>query len=60
MKMFSRSINQVLAGLVFALMVVAGCSSAGQAHEIRPAIVDLEFVGSDVILMWKRQLPFGG
>ncbi|WP_340161633.1 HupE/UreJ family protein [uncultured Hoeflea sp.] len=45
MKMFSRSINQVLAGLVFAVMVVAGSSSTGQAHEIRPAIVDLEFVG---------------
>lgn len=45
MKMFFRSINQVLASMLLAVLLVAGSSSGLRAHEIRPAIVDLEFTG---------------
>ncbi len=49
MKMFSRSINQVLASVVFAFMLVAGACQGLRAHEIRPAIVDLIFVGDGTV-----------
>lgn len=49
MKMLFRSINQVFANLVFAALLIAGSSSMARAHEIRPAIVDLVFVGDGTI-----------
>lgn len=49
MKMLFRSINQVFANLVFAALLIAGSSSMARAHEIRPAIVDLVFVGDRTV-----------
>lgn len=49
MKMFSRPINQVLAGMVSAMLLVFASCADLLAHEIRPAIVDLEFVGDGVV-----------
>lgn len=49
MKMLFRSINQVFANLVFAALLIAGFSSMARAHEIRPAIVDLVFVGDGTV-----------
>ena len=46
MKMFSRSINQVLAFLAVALLTVFPGQQGARAHEIRPAIVDLVFAGN--------------
>ncbi|WP_412049408.1 HupE/UreJ family protein [Hoeflea sp. Naph1] len=45
MHLFFRSINQVLAPLVFALVLLLTSGAASLAHEIRPAIADLTFDG---------------
>jgi hypothetical protein len=49
MNLFSRSINQVLAAVIFAVMVLAGSAASLRAHEIRPAIVDLLFPGDGTV-----------
>lgn len=49
MKMCSRKINQVLASLVVAMLMVVAGSSALRAHEIRPAIADLVFAGDGTV-----------
>jgi len=49
MKMFSRPINQVLASMVSAIFLVFASCAAPLAHEIRPAIVDLQFVDDGVV-----------
>ena len=45
MNLFSRPINQVVAHLVVAMLVLAASATGLRAHEIRPAIVDLVFDG---------------
>lgn len=49
MNLFSRSINQVLASLVLAVLLVASSAAPLRAHEIRPAIVDLVFIGDRTV-----------
>ena len=49
MHLFSRSINQVFAGLVFALALLIAAAAPLRAHEIRPAIVDLVFAGDGAV-----------
>jgi hypothetical protein len=49
MKMFSETINQVLASLMLAVLVLAGGASGLRAHEIRPAIADLVFAGDGTV-----------
>ena len=49
MHLFSRSINQVFAGLVFALALLIAAALPARAHEIRPAIVDLVFAGDGAV-----------
>jgi len=49
MNLFSRSINQVFASLVFAVLLVGASSAPLRAHEIRPAIVDLVFAGDGTV-----------
>jgi len=51
MNLFSRSINQVLASLVLAVLLIAASSAPLRAHEIRPAIVDLVFAGDGTVLL---------
>lgn len=49
MNLFSRPINQVLAGVMMTLVVVAAGLGSARAHEIRPAIVDLTFPGDGTV-----------
>jgi hypothetical protein len=49
MKMCSRLINQVLASLVVAVLMLVAGHSGLRAHEIRPAIADLEFAGDGTV-----------
>lgn len=49
MKMFSETINQVLASLVLAVLLITGDASGVRAHEIRPAIADLVFAGDGTV-----------
>lgn len=49
MKMFSRPINQVLASLVLAVLLLLPGLAGARAHEIRPAIADLVFVGDGTV-----------
>jgi hypothetical protein len=49
MKMCSRLINQVLASLVVAVLMLVAGHSGLRAHEIRPAIVDLTFAGDGTV-----------
>lgn len=49
MKMCSRTINQVFASLLVAVIMVVAGSSALRAHEIRPAIADLVFAGDGTV-----------
>lgn len=49
MKMCSRTINQVFASLLVAVLMVVAGSSALRAHEIRPAIADLVFAGDGTV-----------
>jgi hypothetical protein len=49
MKMFSQTINQVLASLVLAILMLAGDVSGLRAHEIRPAIADLVFAADGTV-----------
>jgi hypothetical protein len=49
MKMCSRTINQVFASLLVAVLMVVAGSSALRAHEIRPAIADLVFDGDGTV-----------
>lgn len=49
MNLFFRLVNQVLASLIFAALLVAASSSSVRAHEIRPAIVDLVFAGDRAV-----------
>ncbi|MDF1607787.1 HupE/UreJ family protein [Hoeflea sp. YIM 152468] len=45
MNLSSRAINQVLAGLLLVLVLLASTLASVRAHEIRPAIADLVFSG---------------
>ncbi len=49
MKMCSRTINQVFASLLVAVLMVVAGASALRAHEIRPAIADLVFAGDGTV-----------
>ena len=49
MKMCSETINQVLAGLGLAILLVLAGPSGLRAHEIRPAIADLVFAGDGTV-----------
>lgn len=49
MKMCSETINQVLAGLGLAIVLVLAGPSGLRAHEIRPAIADLVFAGDGTV-----------
>lgn len=47
--LFCRPINQVLAGLIMALLMISASAGSLRAHEIRPAIVDLTFPGNGMV-----------
>lgn len=46
MNLSSRAINQVLAGLLLVMVLLASTLASVRAHEIRPAIADLVFPGN--------------
>lgn len=49
MHLFLKKINQVLALIMIAVAMLAAGPGAARAHEIRPAIVDLSFVGDGTV-----------
>ncbi|MEP3437424.1 MAG: HupE/UreJ family protein [Hoeflea sp.] len=49
MHLFSRPINQVIAGVALVAMFVAAGIGSLRAHEIRPAIADLVFPGDGTV-----------